>query len=118
MKFYRALPALSFAAALAAACAALAQNASQMARQEPVDAAQVQRGKQLYAEHCSHCHGFNMVSAGNVTFDLRTFPHDQRERFFEDVTNGKDRLMPPWGDVLTQDEIGDIWSYVLTGGKS
>jgi len=76
-----------------------------------------QKGKQIYAAHCSHCHGFNMVSAGTVTFDLREFPRNQRERFFESVTNGKNNRMPPWGDALSQDEIDEIWAYVLTGGK-
>ncbi len=117
MKLHRELTALAFAGALAAGLSAAAQDRSPTASKDALDPAQVQRGKELYAERCSHCHGFNMVSAGDVTYDLRTFPHDQRERFFESVTNGKDRLMPPWGDVLTQEEIGDIWSYIRTGGK-
>jgi cytochrome c55X len=114
MSFHKS--ALTAAAALAVAVSAAA-GATPAPTDPAADAAQVQRGKQLYANHCSHCHGFNMVSAGNVTFDLRTFPHDQRDRFFESVTNGRDNRMPPWGDVLTQDDIGDIWAYVLTGGK-
>jgi cytochrome c55X len=117
MKHHRGLTVLAFAGALAAGVSAAAQQATQTATHDPAEQQQVQRGKQLYAEHCSHCHGFNMASAGDVTFDLRTFPRDQRERFFESVTNGKDRLMPPWGDVLTQEEIADIWAYVQTGGK-
>jgi cytochrome c55X len=116
MTTYRKLAALATMAALAAALSQ-AQAQEQQAASGPAQLAQVQRGKQLYANHCSHCHGFNMVSAGDVTFDLRSFPHDQRERFFESVTNGKDRLMPPWGDVLTQDQIADIWAYVCTGGQ-
>lgn len=59
-----------------------------------------------------------MVSAGTVTADLREFPRDQKERFFESVTNGKNNRMPPWGDVLTQEEIGDIWAYVRSRAKS
>jgi|SRR5690348_5667399 len=81
------------------------------------DAAQVDEGRRIYAQHCSHCHGFNMVSAGNVTFDLREFPRDQKDRFLESVVNGKDNRMPPWGDVLSVDEIEAIWAYVLTRGK-
>jgi cytochrome c55X len=115
MTHFRKLAALAVMAALAGIPAAAAQQ--QQAANGPAELAQVQHGKRLYADHCSHCHGFNMVSAGDVTFDLRTFPHDQRERFFDSVTNGKDNRMPPWGDVLTQDEIADIWSYVCTGGK-
>jgi cytochrome c55X len=117
MKHHHGLTVLAFAGALATGVSAAAQQASQTASHDPADARQVEHGKQLYAERCSHCHGFNMVSAGNVTFDLRTFPRDQRERFFESVTNGKDRLMPPWGDVLTQEDIADIWAYVQTRGR-
>lgn len=108
--------------ALALAWAALpvlsapAQQAA--APDAPTTREQIERGKQSFAVHCSHCHGMNMVSAGNVTFDLREFPRDQRERFFESVTNGRNNRMPPWGDVLTQEEIADIWAYVKTGGKS
>jgi cytochrome c55X len=117
MTLIRSFAALSFAATLIAGLPAMAQNTAAKADDRP-DRAQVERGKQLYASHCSHCHGFNMMSAGNVTYDLREFPLDQQERFFESVTNGKNNRMPPWGDVLTQDEIGDIWSYVRTRGKS
>ncbi|HXZ00210.1 MAG TPA: cytochrome c [Stellaceae bacterium] len=112
MTGYRGWATLGVAALSAVSSMAAAQTGG-----DHPDPAQVQHGKMLYADHCSHCHGFNMVSAGNVTFDLRTFPRDQRERFFESVTNGRDNRMPPWGDVLTQDEIGDIWAYVCTGGK-
>jgi cytochrome c55X len=117
MARYRRWVALGFATALSAAASAAAAGEAVQPGGDRPDAARVQHGKMLYASHCSHCHGFNMVSAGTVTFDLRSFPHDQRERFFESVTNGKDNRMPPWGDVLTQDEIGDIWAYICTGGK-
>jgi cytochrome c55X len=111
---------LAVAAALFLGFTAAADPAAEKGqdRQQRPDAEQVQRGKQVYAAHCSHCHGFNMVTAGNVTYDLREFPGDQRERFFESVTNGKNNRMPPWGDSLTQDEIGEIWVYVRAGGRS
>jgi mono/diheme cytochrome c family protein len=73
-------------------------------------------GKGLYAEHCSHCHGFNMVNPGTVTYDLRRFPHDQKERFVNSVIMGKGGIMPPWGDAMNLDEIDALWAYVLTGG--
>lgn len=111
-------------ASLAAGCVASFARAEDAAHKEaimlPARSSEVelaQRGKAIYAQHCSHCHGFNMVSAGNVTFDLRQFPRDQKERFLESVVNGKDRRMPPWGDALSLDEIDAIWAYVLTGGK-
>ena len=73
-------------------------------------------GKGLYAQHCSHCHGFNMVNPGTVTYDLRKFPHDQKERFVNSVIMGKGGIMPPWGDAVNLDDIDALWAYVLTGG--
>jgi len=80
-------------------------------------AAMADRGRSLYAHHCSHCHGFNMVNPGTISFDLRQFPHDDKARFVNSVTQGKNGRMPPWGSVLSAQEIDQIWAYVLTGGK-
>ncbi len=77
--------------------------------------AQFDKGSELFASICSHCHGPHMVNPGNVSFDLRKFPHDQRARFFNSVENGKN-AMPPWKDVLHPDEIEALWAYVETGG--
>jgi len=107
----------ALAVALVLSVAAMARAGTDQAKEDAPDAEQVQRGKQSYAAHCSHCHGFNMVTAGNVTYDLREFPRDQRERFFESVTNGRNNRMPPWGDQISQEDIADIWAYVRTGGK-
>ncbi|HZB91440.1 MAG TPA: cytochrome c [Stellaceae bacterium] len=104
---------LAAAAVVIGAGAALPTGAAP----DGAEPARIAQGRQLYAQHCSHCHGFNMASAGNVTYDLRTFPRDEQERFLDSVVNGKSGGMPPWGDVLTLDEIGEIWDYVRTGGK-
>jgi mono/diheme cytochrome c family protein len=74
------------------------------------------QGKALYAQHCSHCHGFNMVNPGTVTYDLRQFPREQKDRFVHSVIYGKDGIMPPWGDAMNLDDIDALWAYVLTGG--
>jgi len=116
MVFRRGLAAAALAAALEFALSTAAARAAEKAA--ALDPAQVERGRRIYAERCSHCHGLNMVTAGNATYDLREFPQDQAERFFESVTNGKNNRMPPWGDVLSQDEIGDIWAYVRSRSKS
>jgi mono/diheme cytochrome c family protein len=77
------------------------------------DQAQIDLGKRTYAQKCSHCHGPNMVNAGTIAPDLRTFP-DDRERFFTTVKLGKNNKMPPWGDLLSDDEIAVLWTYVLS----
>ncbi len=76
----------------------------------------IEKGRVMYKQLCLRCHGPEMVG-GNNAFDLRTFPLDDRARFFNSVTNGK-RAMPPWKGILSEDEIGILWAYVGTrGGK-
>ena len=72
-------------------------------------------GAELYARHCSACHGARMLDPQGA-FDLRRFPRDQRERFVNSVTKGKNQ-MPPWGDLLKPEEIDALWRYVLTGER-
>ena len=77
----------------------------------PADPAQVVQGKQLFKDYCQKCHGIGMVSPGPPFFDLRTFPHDEKARFVEAVTNGK-RTMPAWGAIIKTGEIELLWAYV------
>ncbi len=48
--------------------------------------------------------------------DLRKFPRDERERFIDSVTRGKNQ-MPPWGGLLKPEEVEALWAYVVAGGK-
>jgi len=75
------------------------------------DQVEIDQGKVTFAQRCSHCHGFNMVNAGTIAPDLRKFP-DDRERFFTTVKLGKNGRMPPWGDLLSDDQIACLWSYI------
>jgi mono/diheme cytochrome c family protein len=74
------------------------------------------RGRARYAQVCAQCHGHNMVNAGVVTYDLRRFPLDQRERFGNSVTNGKGN-MPSFKGAMSEAEIDGLWAYVRTRGK-
>ena len=104
-----AVRAAALTAALGAAGGAHAQDAAQT-----FTPSQVANGAGLYAKNCAVCHGPKMVEESGGFFDLRTFPHKQRARFFNSVSNGKNS-MPPWKSVLSQEEIGDLWAYVVTG---
>jgi mono/diheme cytochrome c family protein len=86
-----------------------AQIASQVA-------SQIDLGKTTYAQKCSHCHGPNMVNSGTITPDLRAFP-DDRTRFVTTVKQGKNGRMPPWGDILSDDDIADVWAYLSSRRK-
>lgn len=99
---------------VAAAVTAIAQTTTPSAApQNDPDSnqAQIDQGKVTFAQKCSHCHGFNMVNSGTIAPDLRRFPND-RERFFATVKSGKNGKMPPWGDVLSDDQIAFLWTYI------
>jgi mono/diheme cytochrome c family protein len=98
------------ASAQTAAPAAMPQENLSVDRAQ-IDQGQIDQGKLTYAQKCSHCHGFNMVNAGTIAPDLRRFP-DDRERFFTTVKLGKNGKMPPWGDLLSDDQIACLWTYV------
>ena len=75
-----------------------------------------QAGRRLYVQNCSHCHGFNMVNPGTVSYDLRKFPLEDPDRFFHSVREGKNS-MPSWKNSLTTEQITKLWAYVQTRGK-
>ena len=79
-------------------------------QQAAIDQALIGPGRTAYAQKCSHCHGPNMVSSGTVAPDLRAFP-DDNARFTTTVKLGKNN-MPPWKDILSDQEITEIWAFV------
>lgn len=107
--------AFTWTAAIFAAVAVLAVALPAIVRAEDDQngniQAEIDHGKSTYAERCSHCHGPGMMNSGTITPDLRAFP-DDRTRFVTTVKNGKNNRMPPWGDVLSDDEIRDLWAYI------
>jgi mono/diheme cytochrome c family protein len=76
---------------------------------------QIAAGAEVYAVNCSPCHGARMQEPGSA-FNLRKFPSDQRERFVESVTRGKNQ-MPPWGDFFKPDQLDALWAYVVAGER-
>ena len=103
-------------AAMRPASAEEAASTATAAAGEHADAKMIAEGKALYTHHCAHCHGFNMVNPGTIAYDLRQFPHDQKSRFVNSVTNGKNNRMPRWADLLSLEQIDLLWAYVETGG--
>lgn len=95
-----ALGALLLVAAAAPALAAAEPSAGQ--------------GKQLYTSFCARCHGVDMVNTG-VSFDLRSFPKDDKARFRRSVTKGL-RAMPAWEGRFDAEELDSLWLYVAGGG--
>ncbi|OYW18403.1 MAG: hypothetical protein B7Z52_05155 [Burkholderiales bacterium 12-64-5] len=83
--------------------------------QTPEGGASATQGRSLYTSYCARCHGVNMVSNG-ASFDLRSFPKDQRERFERSVTQGL-RAMPAWGTTFQPDELASLWLFVSAGAS-
>jgi mono/diheme cytochrome c family protein len=74
------------------------------------DEAAVEAGEELFAEHCSPCHGEKLRASG-AAFDLRQLHAGERARFDRAVMEGKGQ-MPPWRGVLGTAEVDNLWAYV------
>lgn len=76
---------------------------------------QISKGAALFARNCAPCHGPRMIDPQGA-FDLRTFPPDDKPRFVNVLTRGKN-AMPPLGGLFGPDEIDALWAYVVAGEK-
>src|SRR3954471_14936073 len=103
------------AAVTVAAIAWISMPASAQQQAAVSDQALIGPGKTTYAQKCSHCHGPNLVTAGTVAPDLRGFP-DDNTRFTTTVKQGKNN-MPPWKDILSDQEITEVWAFVSSRRK-
>jgi len=92
---------------------ASASSVAQDAAVKPFTPEQIKQGAKLYAARCESCHGVRMVG-GQWAIDLKAFPRDKPARFVDSVTYGI-KNMPPWGDVLTPQDIQALWAYVIAG---
>jgi mono/diheme cytochrome c family protein len=99
---------------IAIVSAAIAIGSAVAAAEEVFTPEQVRAGADIFERNCSPCHGPRMQNP-EAAFDLRKFPRNQRERFVNSVTRGKNQ-MPPWGDMLKAEEIEALWAYVTGGG--
>ena len=99
--------------AIVLAVSALAPAAS--AQDKGRDQAVIDAGETVYNNYCQTCHGDRLVSTGQ-TFDLRRLTAGDRARFENSVRNGKNQ-MPPWKDVLSAEEIGQVWAYIRANGN-
>jgi mono/diheme cytochrome c family protein len=78
---------------------------------------QVKKGAGIFAQNCAACHGVRMADPQGAVLDLRKFPPDQKSRFVNSVSKGKNQ-MPPWGDVLAPGDIDALWAYVMAGERN
>jgi mono/diheme cytochrome c family protein len=74
------------------------------------DQGKIGAGERVYNTYCQPCHGEDLVSTGQI-FDLRRLKPEDRPRFDNSVRNGKNQ-MPPWRDLLNDQQIDAIWAYI------
>jgi cytochrome c55X len=86
------------------------------AQADEASEADIEQGREIYGEFCASCHGRDLINPGGITFDLRTFPKQDFERFRSAVLNGKPPGMPPWRDKISNDDVKLLWDYVRSGG--
>jgi len=74
-------------------------------------------GKRLYFKWCVACHGKHADGVsrfGEYGADLRSFWRGYPE-FVRIVLNGRtEKMMPPWGGVLDEDQIAQIGAFLET----
>ena len=95
---------------LALALAGVSALAPASGQDRAGDQAAIEAGEAVYNNNCQTCHGERLVSTGQI-FDLRRLSAGDRARFENAVRNGKNQ-MPPWKDVLSDEEIAQLWAYV------
>ena len=81
-----------------------------LAQDAAPDKANVDAGETLYGTYCAVCHGDRLVSTGQFP-NLRRLKPSDRARFESTVHDGRNQ-MPPWRDVLSDEQIGEIWAYI------
>lgn len=90
----------------------------------PADSDSVERGRLLYIELCSRCHGGNALGNGPDASSLSTKPTNLKAMsgghadgdFAWKIKNGRNE-MPAWGEDLENEEIWDLVNYVQSLSK-
>ncbi|MFY9314570.1 MAG: cytochrome c [Burkholderiales bacterium] len=131
----------SAACLLAALLAACSETSAPESRTNPRDAAVVERGAKVYAEHCAACHGAKLEGQPNWRERLSNGrmpapPHDESGHTWhhtDQVLFGITKLglvpgkyappgyqsdMPAFGDKLSDDEIWAVLSFIESHWKS
>ena len=87
------------------------------------DAKAIAEGRSWFRAVCGNCHGPNADGMGDrgAGADLRVFNKGFR-KFVETVKNGRDvpnrmAKMPPWGGVLSDQQIDQIGAFLETLAK-
>ena len=84
------------------------------------DQAAIARGKEIFSQNCSPCHGPEAKGAiGPNLTDKEWFYGGKPEEIVHTITNGTEKGMPSWKSQLGAAKIGDVAAFVhsLGGGQ-
>lgn len=84
--------------------------------QKPENEAGLKMGQRMFANNCSVCHGSagtGAIGFPNLT-DSDWLYGGEPATIKQTITNGRNGGMPAWGDVLGEDGVRDVASYVRT----
>ena len=81
-----------------------------------------EHGMQLYQQYCQVCHGVEGDGDGIMTSLMGIMPMDHtnpneteslsNEEIAKSILDGKQRFMPAWRDILNQDDVEALVSYI------
>jgi cytochrome c55X len=105
-------PLVLVAAMLAMPIALPIANADETERANPMlgDEQAIDAGGRLFRKRCTGCH-WNPLRGPRIFQTKRPY-----EKFVQIVTNGRrsQRTMPPFGSILSTDEISQIHAYLMS----
>jgi mono/diheme cytochrome c family protein len=72
------------------------------------------RGKEIYEEFCAACHGYDGVPIlpGSPNFSTGERMDKTDAELLKTISDGKDDIMPPWKEVLSEQERKDVLHYI------
>ena len=77
----------------------------------------IQRGRALFGEACSYCHGENAAGGSSGAPGLRGRTDLGTQDIFETISNGRVRgsnIMPAWKESLSENERWALTAYILS----
>lgn len=82
------------------------------------DPAAVAAGKSIFGLRCAVCHGKNGEGKIGPSLTDATWKYgSDAPTVAETITKGRPAGMPPWGKVLSPDEVRQVTAFVLSLGK-
>jgi mono/diheme cytochrome c family protein len=80
------------------------------------DAAAMEESRAIFEEYCAACHGFDGIKVIPQAPSFATgeaLDKDDPE-LLESLRTGKGDLMPPWAEVLSDDEMASVLAFIKT----